>query len=325
MAKSEDVFKEDFFERVVNVRWGGEAVEFKAGTALLAENLSQQNSGNFTISMWVQFDMYAVTVGGEGGSLNSAASIFKILGPQPEGVGAELGEGGVLIRFFGSVGFTPNLEVQFAGPTLVNYVGDVRKEYSTSISGGGPAPSYRDKDWNHLFVSIAWNWSGENVGNLWPFNVILNGVPVYIPDPETSIGFIHGEPRGISGGSAETTPGILFKDNNLFLPENPFGNTTVRVTGSRTIAFCDVQVWLGKYINPTTNLNKFFVKSGDELKRVDTEVAKKAFGKPTFLMKGGAKTFVKNQGAAKEPLITTAVSGEGEIRTFSPAPVKAAS
>jgi hypothetical protein len=307
MAEIDPPWRLDPLQNIVNVQWGG-AVEFKRGTLLAAENLSNEDSGKFTLSMWFRFPDNLAAFQNEFVTVVPILRMQKQLAPHfsLESVGIEFSIPPVTI------------DVGFAGPDVV---GEPDFGSPTGIGTGGPCPSFLQSDWNHIFVSTSWDWTGDDVGDLWPFYAMLNGEVVGNYDAP---GLLRGHPLSTPGA---VTPvgghgGISIKNYTLYIPVQP-SLLAVDFADVRTTDFCDVQIWLDRYIDPTVNLNKFFKKDPNTQKgmRVSTKVAEDQFGKPAFLMKGGATSFVKNKGTAPEPLVVTGVEGiQGEIHNFSPAP-----
>jgi hypothetical protein len=85
---------------------------------------------------------------------------------------------------------------------------------------------------------------------------------------------------------------IAFNGNELALPcvaENATGGF------NPSIRYADVQIWVNKFIDPTNagNLANFRTADG---KAVPPSVAAASFGPQTFLLKGNAASFVKDEG-----------------------------
>lgn len=279
----------------------GDAVEFAPKASLIHPSLPMEDTGQFTFSGWIRFPAF----------LSAFQYIFELDTADETSHSFMLLSGGGV------------LQVSFSTPIIYDPVLGVSTR-ATIVLRTPPSISISFDQWHHIFTSINWDYgSTADLGprkRLFPFHLFVDGRDV--GDYYTGVG--------------ETT-GYKFSDTPGFNDPNypPSGTTGIKINGSAfgtpietTVApsygaallheCCDTQIWIGTFIDAYESISNFYqpvhTASGIVGGRVPLSFPAARFGRPTFVLTGGAKSYVVNKGIG--PALTT----QGSITDYSPAP-----
>lgn len=277
-----------------------------------------------TVSMWVRVPSTTIPVPGT----NCALSLLTF----------GLGTWGVsYIRVAGCIQPTTNvppvgIQVIFCSPVYDIGGGNFRVKFIQAVTTNdfGTGKIFTFDKWHHLLIAtdVSQNnfWCGDNyapdapAANWYPFYIFMDGISSI-----TMTGY-NGTLRGFHPAGEEyiyvsdvghTGNGFLVSGCPIAMPRyEPPGGALDNF--SSAIEFADVQVWFGKYINPTvpSNFSKFVIISGNKGYPVDPSVAGNTFGQQTILFKGKGSdaSFWVNRGNGGTFTKT------GTITDFTPAP-----
>ncbi|WP_029581929.1 hypothetical protein [Bradyrhizobium sp. URHD0069] len=307
------------------------------------------NSPMITISMWVKYLGAADTgaaIFGFGPNVANGGGLF--LSYTGDGTSGSIGcgLGGVTNALTSEDCFTGDPDNNFKGHGLGAEIGT--NQFSAGTNFDFSSPGMRIDTWFHLFLTIDVS-ADSRVGSIadiadiddqadatsWGVaKAFVNGSEVAVlttgdftprgrSDSDGTLWYSATGADGSSGGpiqpyyapayldgvnvrgSAEFfVPGFTLQLNGI-----PIGIPTYDGIAGPRIAFADIQIWVGQYIDPTTNIDKFI--SGG--RPVNTAIAEEAFGVPTYRLNRPASDVANNTGSGgdftKTGTVTDATPG----------------
>ena len=325
---------EDFFQTIVNVGWGGKAIEVQPA-AYIEEVVSTipQNRRAMSFSTWFRYPVETAS---------GSYTLIQFGGDFPDSSPSS-------IRTAVSNNRISDIFCQAKGPTYfvpdrvdptLPMVGPLQQSLVANTAGGhvnvnftSPAvvPTWTLGGWHHLFISLDVGSADTDGDRGWGLATALGDgdlrrMYIYIDGVSAAYYWVHpfGEVTILGGNfvNFETyaaARGIVVSGMPMGVPmtrewDGFIGNTVVEL--------CDMQIWFNRFIDPTSssNLQKFV----REQKRIPTTVAEAAFGPPTVLLaKGGATGGIINKGTdgTFTKLLGGPFTAPGAIVNYPPPPI----